>query len=173
MACRITIEALSALPESSALKAATWVSALRMVDERIQADESAGYTTLIGFAVSGGRIVGASNGDSAVWLADEAGRIVDLTDRQAKNPPIGSGGARPTPFDARLPDFWLVLAMSDGVWKYVGGDRILELLRECRGQELLNALQACARLPRSGEFPDDFTAVLLQKQVVPEDDAHP
>jgi PPM family protein phosphatase len=162
LACRITIEVLSALPESSALKAAMWVGALRTADERVQADRDAGYTTLIGFAVSGGRIVGASNGDSAVWLVDGAGRIVDLTDRQAKNPPVGSGGARPTPFEADLPASWLVLAMSDGVWKYVGGDRLRELLRGSRGRELLDTLREQARLPRGGGLSDDFTAVLLQ-----------
>ena len=56
----------------------------------------------------------------------------------------------------------IVLAMSDGVWKSVGRDRIAELFRQTRGQALLDALLADARLPWSGGLGDDFTAVLLQ-----------
>jgi serine/threonine protein phosphatase PrpC len=162
LACRTVIEVASSQPISSALMTRMWVAALRRADERVAADRRAGYTTLIGFAVGGGQVVGASSGDSAVWLADADRYISDLTARQVKNPPVGSGGAVPSPFAARLPASWLVLAMSDGVWKYVGRDRIRELLRESRGRELLDALRAQARLPRSGSLPDDFTVVVLQ-----------
>jgi len=55
-----------------------------------------------------------------------------------------------------------VLAMTDGVWKYVGWDRVCELATRLGGDELLAALQAAARLPRTGQFQDDFTAVLLE-----------
>jgi hypothetical protein len=94
------------------------------------ADQSAGYTTLIGFAVSGGHVIGAANGDSALWLAGADGHILDLTARQAKNPPIGSGGAAPTPFAAKMPASWIVLAMSDGVW--IGSDASASLNAEVR-----------------------------------------
>jgi len=61
----------------------------------------------------------------AVVAIDAERRIFDLTRQQAKNPPIGSGDALFTPFGALLADPWLVLAMSDGVWKYVGWDRLV------------------------------------------------
>ena len=57
---------------------------------------------------------------------------------------------------------WRLLAMSDGVWKYVGWDRIRDLAGRLSGEELLAELQVAARLPRSGQFPDDFTVVLIE-----------
>ena len=52
--------------------------------------------------------------------------------------------------------------MSDGVWKYIGWDRLIEASRRDSGQPLINNLQAMARLPGSGQFQDDFTIVLLE-----------
>jgi serine/threonine protein phosphatase PrpC len=162
LACRIVIESAMAQPTASLWKPRTWVEALRRADEGILADAGAGYTTLIGFAAVGGRVVGASCGDSALWVAGADDHIIDLTARQSKNPPIGSGGAEPTPFVAELSGSWVVLAMSDGVWKYAGRDGVRAALRESRGQELLEALLARERLPRTGRLQDDFTAVVLQ-----------
>lgn len=163
LACQVVIETVSSQPVSRAATAKTWCSALHRADERVYADRSSGYTTLIGFAVAGGRVIGASNGDSALWLASADGQVLDLTQRQAKNPPVGSGVAKPTPFDAKLPTSWVVLAMSDGVWNSAGRDRIAELLGQTRGQALLSALLAEAQLPRSGGLGDDFTAVILEE----------
>ena len=55
--------------------------------------------------------------------------------------------------------------MTDGVWKYVGRDVVREVMLECRGQALLDALLTRARLPRSGTLQDDFTTVVLQDSV--------
>jgi serine/threonine protein phosphatase PrpC len=164
LACRAVIEMVSSHPVGSIAIASTWLNALRLADERVRKDQSAGYTTLIGFAVFDGHVIGAANGDSALWLAGADGHILDLTASQAKNPPIGSGGAAPTPFAAKLPASWIVLAMSDGVWKGVGRERVAEVLRQTRGQALLDALLAEARLPWSGGLGDDFTAVALEDQ---------
>jgi serine/threonine protein phosphatase PrpC len=165
LACRIVIEAALAQPTASLSKPKTWVNALRRADEGVHADTRAGYTTLIGFAVVGGQVIGASNGDSALWIARADDCVVELTEGQSKNPPIGAGAAEPTPFVAKLSGSWVVLAMSDGVWKYVGRDGVRGALRESRGRELLDTLLARARLPRSGELQDDFTAVVLQAVV--------
>ena len=54
-----------------------------------------------------------------------------------------------------------VLGLTDGVWKYVGWDRVIAEARAHRGQELVDALAALARLPGSGRFQDDFTVVAL------------
>jgi serine/threonine protein phosphatase PrpC len=162
LACRIAVEAVLSQPIASLPKVGTWVQALRRADAGVLADPEAGFTTLIGFAVVGGQVIGASSGDSALWVDGADGRVVDLTERQSKNPPIGSGGAEPTPFVARLSGSWAVLAISDGVWKYVGRDEVRAALRRRRGRELLDALLARARLPRSGGLQDDFTAVLIQ-----------
>jgi serine/threonine protein phosphatase PrpC len=165
LACRVVIEAALARPTAALARPDTWEEILRGADGAVLADTTAGYTTLIGFAVVGGRIVGASSGDSALWIAGADDRVVELTDRQSRNPPIGSGGAAPTPFVAELPGSWIVLATSDGVWKYAGRDGVRAALRESRGRALIDALLARARLPRSGGLQDDFTAVVLQADV--------
>jgi serine/threonine protein phosphatase PrpC len=164
LACRTAAEWAARVPVSKLSEAAAWASILRGADEVVCADSQAGYTTLVGFAIVGRRLAGASCGDSAAWLADADGQVHDLTAAQAKNPPVGSGVAVFMPFTAALPEGWLVLAMSDGVWKYVGSERVAELVRTHRGQDLLEALQAQARLPGSGALQDDFTAVVLQAQ---------
>lgn len=87
-----------------------------------------------------------------------------MTDRQAKNPPVGSGAAWFVPFVAKLAAPWLVMAMSDGVWKYVGWDRLIAAVAAHHGEPLIEALQVSARL-RSGRFPDDFTVVVFEERV--------
>jgi PPM family protein phosphatase len=161
-ACRSVIESLSARRTSEIFKERTWFDIFQGADERVLAQPEAGYTTLIGFAVTNGRIIGASNGDSALWMTGEDGSILDLTADQAKNPPIGSGVAAPTPFASKLPASWIVLGMTDGVWKYVGREGIREALEKFRGPTLLETLLSRARLPRSGGLQDDFTAIVLQ-----------
>jgi serine/threonine protein phosphatase PrpC len=162
LACRAVIEAVASRPAAVAARAETWDAALRQADGRVLADPETGFTTLIGFAVAGGQVAGASCGDSALWLMGADRRASDLTMRQVKDPPVGSGEASPTPFAARLPAAWIVLAMTDGVWKYVGREVIWDLLRTHRGPALLEALLARARLPRTGGLQDDFTAVVLE-----------
>jgi hypothetical protein len=161
LACRIALAPALALPAAKLTDPGTWPVLLRLADEAVAADPRAGYTTLLGLAVKDGLLAGASCGDSAVWLS-QAGRVADLTARQWKDPPVGSGAAVFLPFAARLGEPWLVLAMSDGVWKYAGGARAHELLLRHRGQELIDALQARVRPAGHGAFPDDFTLVVLQ-----------
>jgi serine/threonine protein phosphatase PrpC len=161
LACRSVIEAAVALPVRVLTDIATWATLLRQADMAVLADADAGYTTLVGFTLSGRQIAGSSNGDCAVWLAGEGEQVDDLTALQAKNPPVGSGSAAIVPFTARLQGMWQVLAMSDGVWKYVGGEQVGVLAAKLRGQDLIDKLQALARLPGSGRFPDDFTIVVL------------
>jgi serine/threonine protein phosphatase PrpC len=173
LACRAVIETAATRPVDALRRNATWLDMLRAADQRVHADDRAGYTTLIGLAVAGDRIVGASNGDSELWLMGGDGRVSELTDRQEKNPPIGSGYAAIAPFAAPLVRSWLVLAMSDGVWKYVGYDAIREALETFRGQGLIDALLSRARLPRTGGLPDDFTAVVLQTNDGPAADHEP
>jgi len=134
---------------------------LSRADEAVAAHHEAGFTTLISFSVEGNRVSGASSGDSAVLAIGGSGDIAELTAQQFKNPPVGSGEAVFVPFQSELVRPWKVLAMTDGVWKYVGWQRMRELATKLSGEELLTALQTAARLPHSGQFQDDFTVVLL------------
>ena len=93
-------------------------------------------------------------------------RVEDLTANQRKNPPVGiPGGATFVPFATRLVGRWSVLAMSDGVWKYVGWERLVRAAAEFRGEECVSQLQRAARLPGSGRIPDDFTVVVFEHAV--------
>ena len=139
-----------------------WPDILRRADAAVLADKGAGLTTLIGFDVRGDRVSGASCGDSAVLLLDARGKAVEVTARQTKNPPVGCGEAFFVPFAVELIAPWSVLAMTDGVWKYAGWHRIKEAASRLRGEDLIDALKAFARLPGSGEFQDDFTLIVVQ-----------
>jgi hypothetical protein len=108
-------------------------------------------------------VFGASNGDSAALLLNPNQPEIILTARQHKNPPIGSGGATGVTFVSRLVPPWTLLALTDGVWKYVGWEAIGKVAKENRGGGILQALQALARLP-SGGFQDDFTLVVFENE---------
>jgi len=57
---------------------------------------------------------------------------------------------------------WVVMAMSDGVWKYAGWDRVEKAVSAGRGQQIIDHLQEAARLQGTREFQDDFTVVLFE-----------
>jgi hypothetical protein len=134
---------------------------LRQADVAVAADSGAGFTTLVGLCVYQGRVVGASSGDSAA-LVISGGKARELTAGQQKNPPVGSGAAVAVPFATGAAEPWRVLVMSDGVWKYVGWDRVVAIASRARGPAVIAELQAAARLPGSGHFQDDFTVVVLE-----------
>ena len=52
--------------------------------------------------------------------------------------------------------------MSDGVWKPVAWDQLVQAAGGLRGESLLERLKGLARSPRSGQFPDDFTVVAFE-----------
>jgi hypothetical protein len=139
-----------------------WPDLLRMADEVVRDDPEAGCTTLVAFAaLADCTAAGASCGDTAVLLA-EAGRSELLTARQFKNPPVGSGEATFVAFSGWPESRGVLLAMTDGVWKYAGWDVIKQAAGTLRGQELIDAIAARARLPRARQFQDDFTLVVLE-----------
>ncbi len=162
IACRVAAEAALSLSPHQLSDSRTWTALLQQADAAVAADHEAGFTTLIGLSILGDVLHGASCGDSAVLVVSEDQGPRQATADQLKNPPVGSGVATFIPFTATLAGRWSVLAMSDGVWKYAGWDRIFETVATHRGESLVAALQAAARLRRSGQFPDDFTVVLFE-----------
>jgi serine/threonine protein phosphatase PrpC len=160
LACQAAMDAALRLPPARLADGLAWTAVLQDADAAVARDAEAGFTTLLGFWMDEDHLGGASVGDSAVYLM-VAGRCTDLTARQHKNPPLGSGAAAITPFAARTTAGAVVLAMSDGVWKYAGRERIVAAGSAWRGQELIDGLQRQTRLPGSGRFADDFTLVVL------------
>jgi hypothetical protein len=159
LACRTAVESAISTSPAKLSNPFTWTSLLRKADQTVRDDTEAGFTTLIGFCVGPGDLAGASCGDSAVALFDCNQRLHDVTANQLKNPPVGSGTAPFQPFGTLLSATWRVLAMIDGVWKYMGWDRISEAISATPGESLVLRLQDVVRSRNGGKFPDDFTVV--------------
>jgi serine/threonine protein phosphatase PrpC len=158
LACSVSASAASRLSPAKLSRPSSWQGILEEADQAVAKDPQAGFTTLIGFCIHAGYLTGASNGDSAV-LVITGGKAVEITMSQAKNPPIGSGDARVVPFSMQMVEPWKVVAMSDGVWKYVGWERVVRTATEESGEQLVEALCRAARMLGSGGFQDDFTIV--------------
>jgi PPM family protein phosphatase len=161
LACQAALDTAVGQPPDRLDKVTAWTGILRSADQAVEADAAAGFTTLVGFAIIRDRVVGASSGDSAALLVTTR-QVVELTAGQRKNPPVGSGMAAAAPFTAALHSDWRLLAMTDGVWKYVGWDRLVAAARRDGGAALVTELQPMARLPIGGGFQDDFTVVVLE-----------
>jgi hypothetical protein len=166
LACETALRVADRTPVGMLAAARGWAFLLPHADQAVAADADAGFTTLVGFCVRRGRVVGASAGDSAVLLVNYREATI-LTADQRKNPPVGSGAAVFTEFTAELGRGWRVLGLTDGVWKYAGWDRVIGVARSHRGPSVLDGLASLARLPRTGAFPDDFTAVVLDAAAEP------
>jgi hypothetical protein len=167
-AARIAVQAVrdraTSEPPSNLVDAWEWERILRSADTKVAKDAVAGFTTLIGFCVHEDSIVGAANGDSAIAIFDVMRDGWDMTANQHKNPPVGSGDAAFVNFAVTLERPWMILAISDGVWKYSRWEKIKEAGKTLRGQALIDDLLISARLMRTAKLQDDFTIVVLQSE---------
>jgi serine/threonine protein phosphatase PrpC len=162
-ACRVTMKkALSYSPKRLA-RPSSWPTILHTADNAVHDSADAGYTTLVAACIMPSMVCGASSGDSAAVVLTGGNVHHRLTARQIKNPPVGSGLAAFVPFASRLIAPWVVLLMSDGVWKYAGWGKIVSAITQLNGQAMIDALKHSARVPCSGKFQDDFTVVAVQK----------
>src|SRR5690606_18210527 len=128
-------------PAKALARPSSWSSFLRQSDRAVNEDSDAGFTTLLGFCIARGFLVGASCGDSLVLTLSGDEQARDVTKGQFKNPPVGSGAARFVTFSVPLVRPWSVLSMSDGVWKYVGWERLVQAASISRGEALVETLQ--------------------------------
>lgn len=142
------------------LERAKWREILQHADASVEAESEAGFTTLIGLCATPIQICGASCGDSAALVIDSED-CLELTAMQRKNPPVGSGGATPITFDMERPAGAPLLLMSDGVWKFVGFDRIAATARECAGADLILQLREWQLAGNAGKLPDDFSLLAV------------
>src|SRR5688572_3266872 len=149
LACEVALHTAWGYRPETLVQAIAWPEILGRADLAVQSDPVAGYTTLIGLCAFGSRVVGASSGDSAALLINK-NKAVELTAGQHKNPPVGSGGAVAVPFAARVEAPWSALLMSDGVWKYVGWDRMVEIASREHSRVMLETLEQAARLLGTG-----------------------
>lgn len=160
MAVEESLRAAASFPADELYEEAPWHAVVGAADEAACEDDAAGYCSLVGLCVSANGIFGASCGDSGALLLTGS-RDVLLTDGQRKNPPVGSSGARSTAFSARPAPGWTLLVVSDGVWKYVGWEGIIEVAVRHGGQGLIDALRRAALNAGGGRLQDDFSVALL------------
>ncbi len=160
LATKHCLELALARSPAELLKCETWREILQVADVTVESDGAAGFTTLIGLCVTPSQVCGASCGDGAALLIESAG-FIELTANQRKNPPIGSGGATPTTFDARRSPDSSLLMMSDGVWKFVGFDRIVQAARVSAGIDLALQLRELQLSGNGGKLPDDFSIIAV------------
>jgi hypothetical protein len=165
LACRAGLDAAKQRRPNDLLLPSAWVDLLSEVDDLVHRDPEAGFATIIGFTLGGNWLAGASCGDSAVLVRAGDGACSEPTAGQNKNPPFGSSVAHPARFGCALQGEWSVMAVTDGGWKYAGWHRIVPWMEVVRGEDLLAKIQTAARLPGSGRFPDDFTAVLFENDL--------
>ncbi|MDP6720079.1 MAG: hypothetical protein QGF59_15575, partial [Pirellulaceae bacterium] len=93
-ACNSFIDQANAIRPKDLLLLSRWDELLGSVDLSVVQDPAAGYTTLVALCVFEGFLVGASSGDSAAMIhLPNEDRYFVLTERQQKNPPVGSGSA--------------------------------------------------------------------------------
>jgi serine/threonine protein phosphatase PrpC len=136
-----------------------WTQLLSEIDEALSDDEGAGETTLVALALSQGKVVGASAGDSGAWLLSR-GRQRVLTAGQRAKPFVGSAAAFPVAFEATVRDEVLLLA-TDGLLKYSGEEAIANVVHRHPLREAAPALVEMVRL-RSGSLWDDTTVALCR-----------
>lgn len=164
MAARVAVQqcfelALARSP-AELLERQTWREILHRADETVEANGDAGFTTLIGLCLTESLVCGASCGDSAALLI-ESESFVELTVAQRKNPPVGSGAATPMTFESKRAACSPLLLMSDGVWKFVGFERIAQTAWLHRGTELVWQLRELQLAGNAGKLPDDFSLIAV------------
>ena len=163
-ACCVTMEKALSYSPKKLVRPSSWPTILRAADNAVRDSADAGYTTLVAACIVPSMVCGASNGDSAAIVLTGGNVHHRLTGNQIKNPPVGSGLAEFVPFASRLIAPWVVLLMSDGVWKYAGWRKIVSVITKINGQAMINSLRHSAWLSSRGKFQDDFTVVAVQNR---------
>ena len=137
----------------------SWTELLSRADVEVDRDRYAGETTAVIVAASERGLIGTSCGDSGAWILTMDG-IDDVTAHQRKKLRIGSGRARPIPFERPRLDGTLLVA-SDGLFNYARPEGIAGVVAREDLDEAAQRLVQLARLP-SGKLADDVAIVLAR-----------
>lgn len=142
-----------------------WRGLVQALDDALAAHPDSGQTTLIALCLSGGKVLGASVGDSEAWWITAAGHF-DLTEAQKRKPFLGTGAAEPVAFALTLTEPGTLLLATDGLFKYADPLAITEAVRSAATVEAAaDALEALACAP-AGRFYDDLALVLVRLDTI-------
>jgi hypothetical protein len=161
LAVSSTLDVACEVAPETLLLPSTWFNVCGTADRNVAAANDAGYCTLVGLVITGEWVVGASSGDSAAILILGHAAVI-LTDRQRKNPPVGSGAAVFETFSAGLGKWWRILVVSDGVWKYVGWEQTTAIGRAAHAHDVAGALRREGVTRSGGKLPDDFSVIVIE-----------
>jgi serine/threonine protein phosphatase PrpC len=142
-------------------KEVTWYEILAAVDETVCDDPEAGFATFIGIAVTDEKVCGVSCGDSLGLLVN-AQQCEVLTERQRKNPPLGTGAAFPMAFSTARNDVSKVLLMSDGVWRYIVSEAIANIVRQNGASQIIAQLREIQLEIGGNALSDDFSLLIVE-----------
>jgi PPM family protein phosphatase len=156
----LALDAACAVKPEALLSPLKWLDVCNTADKGVAAKPDAGYCALVALVAADEWVVGASSGDSAAVLILDNSAVI-LTDRQHKNPPLGSGAAKFEAFSAKPGMGWRVLVVSDGVWKYVGWERMIAVGRSAQGNQMAEVLRREV-LQSHGSLPDDFSLIVIE-----------
>ncbi len=134
------------------------VKLLEEMDMFVAQDKLAGETTCALAIISQEHVLGASVGDSGIWLIHQGG-FLDVTQNQPRKPFIGSGRAWPASFAHQREPGQILLLATDGLFKYGPLDRIAATCRLGPPEQVVRQLIELVRYP-SGALPDDVTVIV-------------
>jgi serine/threonine protein phosphatase PrpC len=137
-------------------------STVESLDEELA--QIGGQSTAVFIAVTGGRIHGASVGDSGVWLVGRNGGARELTALQERKPLLGSG-ALPFAFTTTWSKEATLLVASDGLLRYAAWEKIVRVINEAVTlADAAKGLVDLVRLP-DGSLQDDVSIVLARGEL--------
>ncbi len=136
-------------------------TAVSLADEAVEAHPEAGFSTLIVLACHEKRVAGASVGDSMALHISSNGEL-EPSERQRKNPPLGSGACLGTPFEYQVRLDEQTLLMSDGVFRFVGSEQLARTCRESSDSEVMARFLELQKRSANGDLFDDWSAILIR-----------
>jgi serine/threonine protein phosphatase PrpC len=160
LAVTAALRAAGETPPEKLLKPSRWEKIGTAADMAVDKAPDAGYTSLIALGCSNNEIAGVCCGDSAAYVVSN-GHMHVLTERQLKNPPIGSGVAAITSFNRSVLSPWYVVLVSDGAWKYIGWDAMGQISKASEPGKLTENLLNAMRAKWQRGFPDDFSVLVV------------
>ena len=159
-ACEAAYRLSSAQPPARLFEEAVLAGILAEVDNEVAATN--GCTTLLALILQQGSFIGASVGDSRVYMKDARAGVRELTRFQKKNPPVGSGSAQFEIFLGEAAGSSRLLMVSDGVWKYAASEAIGGALGMPGFRDVVRFLRDHTLARFSGNLPDDFSIIAIE-----------
>ena len=133
-----------------------WIACLEDIDHSlVGTGQAAALVAVIG---NDGSVRGASVGDCEAWSFG-SDHILELTASQVRKPLLGDGSAVPIGFEGNIER--VLLAATDGLWKYAKRQHVAELVRAPPIEKASEALVDGIRL-KSGSLQDDVAIAIIE-----------